>query len=158
MRRAFISSILLCFCICLTAQTPLGKGQLTVKKVAHNAVRVQFTTADAKASDLPDWLYVKHGEVVSDDIAFKVDAKKQTLTISDQQGKAVFKATRHQLENGVATLAFESPEDEFLFGLGQFQDGYSNVRGLSRRLTQVNTQHLVGRLPGRGGERFVISK
>jgi alpha-D-xyloside xylohydrolase len=27
-----------------------------------------------------------------------------------------------------------------LYGLGQFQDGYSNVRGLSRRLTQVNTQ------------------
>jgi alpha-D-xyloside xylohydrolase len=39
-----------------------------------------------------------------------------------------------------ATLTFASPKDECLFGLGQFQDGYSNVRGLSRRLTQVNTQ------------------
>ena len=37
-------------------------------------------------------------------------------------------------------MAFSSPKDEYLFGLGQFQDGYSNVRGLSRRLTQVNTQ------------------
>ena len=39
-----------------------------------------------------------------------------------------------------AQLAFASPKDEYLFGLGQFQDGYSNIRGLSRRLTQVNTQ------------------
>ena len=45
-----------------------------------------------------------------------------------------------RLTNGKATLAFNSPKDEFLFGLGQFQDGFSNVRGLSRRLTQVNTQ------------------
>ncbi|MCR4569494.1 MAG: glycosyl hydrolase family 31 [Bacteroidales bacterium] len=35
---------------------------------------------------------------------------------------------------------FRSPEDEALFGTGQFQDGYLNVRGLTRRLTQVNTQ------------------
>jgi alpha-D-xyloside xylohydrolase len=39
-----------------------------------------------------------------------------------------------------AQLAFASPKDEYLFGLGQFQDGYSNIRGLARRLTQVNTQ------------------
>ena len=39
-----------------------------------------------------------------------------------------------------ATQKFYSPEDEHLFGLGQFQDGCLNVRGLSRRLTQVNTQ------------------
>ena len=60
----------------------------------------------------------------------------------------VFTATQHQLKAATvagtavqeATLAFTSPADECLFGLGQFQDGYSNVRGLSRRLTQVNTQ------------------
>jgi alpha-D-xyloside xylohydrolase len=52
----------------------------------------------------------------------------------------VFHATSHQLLAGEATLVFDSPSDECLFGLGQFQDGYSNVRGLSRRLTQVNTQ------------------
>ena len=122
------------------AQTHFGKGQLTVTKVAHNAVRVQYTTSEAGKSDLPDWLYVKHGEVKSDDITYQVDAKQQTLTIRNQQGTPVFKATRHELIDGVATLAFDSPEDEYQFGLGQFQDGYSNVRGLSRRLTQVNTQ------------------
>ena len=42
--------------------------------------------------------------------------------------------------NGEATLVIDSPKDEYLYGLGQFQDGFTNIRGLSRRLTQVNTQ------------------
>ena len=140
MKRTLLSTILLCVGIIVTAQTPFGKGRLKVSKVARNAVRVQYTTDDAKANDLPDWLYVKHDEVERQDISYQVDARQQTLTVNDKSGKPVFKATRHQLIDGQATLAFDSPEDEFLFGLGQFQDGYSNVRGLSRRLTQVNTQ------------------
>ena len=36
--------------------------------------------------------------------------------------------------------SFVTAPDEFLFGTGQFQDGYLNIRGLTRRLTQVNTQ------------------
>ena len=35
---------------------------------------------------------------------------------------------------------FVSPKDEYIYGTGQFQDGYLNIRGLTRRLTQVNTQ------------------
>ncbi|MCQ2083408.1 MAG: glycosyl hydrolase family 31 [Bacteroidaceae bacterium] len=35
---------------------------------------------------------------------------------------------------------FRTDADEFITGLGQFQDGYLNNRGLTRRLTQVNTQ------------------
>ena len=140
MKRTLLSTILLCVGIIVTAQTPFGKGRLKVSKVARNAVRVQYTTDDAKANDLPDWLYVKHDEVKQQDISYQVDARQQTLTVNDKSGKPLFKATRHQLIDGQATLAFDSPKDEFLFGLGQFQDGYSNVRGLSRRLTQVNTQ------------------
>ena len=140
MKRTLLSTILLCACMSLMAQQPFGSGKIKITKVARNAIRVQYTTDEAKANDLPDWLYVKHGEVERQDISFKVDAQQQTLTVSDKGGQPVFKATQHQFAGGVATLAFDSPEDEFLFGLGQFQDGYSNVRGLSRRLTQVNTQ------------------
>ena len=140
MKRTLLSTILLCASISLMAQQPFGSGKIKITKVARNAIRVQYTTDEAKANDLPDWLYVKHGEVERQDISFKVDAQQQTLTISDKGGQPVFKATQHQFAGGEATLAFDSPEDEFLFGLGQFQDGYSNVRGLSRRLTQVNTQ------------------
>ena len=140
MKRTLLSTILLCACMSLMAQQPFGSGKIKITKVARNAIRVQYTTDEAKANDLPDWLYVKHGEVERQDISFKVDAQQQTLTVSDKGGQPVFKATQHQFARGEATLAFDSPEDEFLFGLGQFQDGYSNVRGLSRRLTQVNTQ------------------
>ena len=140
MKRTVLSTILLCIGVTMMAQTPFGKGRMKVSKVARNAVRIQYTTDDAAKDDLPDWLYVKHDEVKSQDISTQIDAQGQTVTVKDKNGKPVFKATQHQLIDGQATLAFDSPEDEFLFGLGQFQDGYSNVRGLSRRLTQVNTQ------------------
>ena len=35
---------------------------------------------------------------------------------------------------------FISPPDEHLFGSGEFQDGYLDIRDLPRRLTQVNSQ------------------
>ena len=70
----------------------------------------------------------------------RVTVKGTRVTVKNKAGKTVFSATAHDLQNGVSTLSFASPKDEHLYGLGQFQDGYSNVRGLSRRLTQVNTQ------------------
>ncbi len=33
-----------------------------------------------------------------------------------------------------------SPDDEYIFGLGQFQDGHYNLKNITRRLTQVNSQ------------------
>ena len=71
-----------------------------------------------------------------------------TVKVLGSDGNEVFKATAHELKDaqiqGEATreaaLTLDSPEDEYLYGLGQFQDGYMNVKGLTRRLTQVNTQ------------------
>ena len=78
---------------------------------------------------------------------FDIDTRRQVLTVKNRQGRVVFTATRHELADGIATLTFASPKDECLFGLGQFQDGYSNVRGLTRRLTQLNTQISLPMLP-----------
>ena len=116
-----------------------GKGKLRVRKVARNAVRIQYCEQEPTL-DLPDWLYVKNDEVKHQDIMVEVDETHQTVTIKDQQGKPVFTATLHQMQGREAKLAFRSEKDERLYGLGQFQDGFSNIRGLSRRLTQVNTQ------------------
>ena len=118
---------------------PFGKGQITVTPVARNAVRVQYAETPVK-SDLPDWLYVRHDEVKDCDVRIDIDKKRQRLTLKDKQGRVVFTATSHQMAGAEATLTFVSPKDEHLYGLGQFQDGYVDVRGLSRRLTQVNTQ------------------
>ncbi|MBR1755761.1 MAG: glycosyl hydrolase family 31 [Bacteroidaceae bacterium] len=128
-------------------RTAFGRGQLTITTVARNAVRVQYTEG-APTCELPDWIYVRHGEVSSADISVAVDARRQRLTVKDRTGRTVFTATAHELRDATvageatreATLTFASPRGEGLFGLGQFQDGYSNIRGLSRRLTQVNTQ------------------
>ena len=126
--RKLISTILFCVVAVVAAAQ-----NLSVTYVAKNAVRVRFTNQTAK-SDLPDWLYVKHDVLKQADITAVV--KGNTLIVKDKTGKAIFSAKAHQLVGSEATLTFDSPKDECLFGLGQFQDGYSNVRGLSRRLTR----------------------
>ena len=118
----------------------LGKGKLTVTNVARNAVRIQYTEGAAPVEELPDWLYVKHDVARQCDVKVKVDARRGTVTLRNKQGQVVFQATAHELQSGQARMAFATAADDCQFGLGQFQDGYSNVRGLSRRLTQVNTQ------------------
>lgn len=143
--------IMLCAVLCcqvlLAEEYQFGNGKLVVKKLAANAVRIQYVE-QSPTEALPEWLYVKDQEVKGNDIAVRVDAAKQQVEVLDKSGKVVFTATSHQLKNNTvaglqtyeAQLVFTSPENEFLYGLGQFQDGYTNVRGLSRRLTQVNTQ------------------
>ena len=123
--------------LCLAAVYATAQEKFTVSYVAKNAVRIRYGNPSVQ-NDLPEWIYVDQAVYRQPDI--KVRVKGNTLTVSDRRGKVVFRATRHEWSSGVATLAFNSPVDECLFGLGQFQDGYSNVRGLSRRLTQVNTQ------------------
>ena len=140
MKKNVLLIVMLMLSVTMQAEVfPFGKGKLTVTTVARNAVRIQYAEGEVK-NDLPDWLYVKHGAVKSNDVKVDVDSRRQVLTVKNRQGRVVFTATRHQLEGGEATLTFASPKDEYLCGLGQFQDGYANVRGLSRRLTQVNTQ------------------
>ena len=140
MKKNALLIVMLMLSVTMQAEVfPYGKGKLTVTTVARNAVRIQYAEGEVK-NDLPDWLYVKHGAVKSKDVKVDVDSRRQVLTVKNRQGRVVFTATRHQLAGGEATLTFASPKDEYLCGLGQFQDGYANVRGLSRRLTQVNTQ------------------
>ena len=139
MKKILLLATLLCSMSLQAKTVPFGKGQLTVTPVAKNAVRIQYAEQQSD-SDLPDWLYVKHDEVKDASVKVDVDAQRQVLTVSDKTGKTVFRATGHQMEGSQATLIIPSPKDECLFGLGQFQDGYANVRGLQRRLTQVNTQ------------------
>ena len=128
-------------------QIQFGKGVITLTYVAKNAVRIQYAEGELK-NDLPNWIYVSTEETDGSDVKVDVDAERQVITVSDKNGRKVFTATAHQLQaatvGGEAThearLSFVSPDDEFIYGLGQFQDGYTNIRGLMRRLTQVNTQ------------------
>ena len=136
-----------------------GKGTLILTPLTENAVRIQYVEGST-LQELPDWLYEDRAQsskvkvqssastLQTSKLKVEVDAAAQQLRVLDAQGRVVLSALSHQLRRTVvdgedayeATLTTDSPQDEFLFGLGQFQDGQANVRGLSRRLTQVNTQ------------------
>ncbi len=140
MKKIHAIILSMAFCLSAAAQTPFSEGRLTVTPLSRNAVRIQYAKGDIK-SELPEWIYVKQQPFKDrQDISVAIDAQQQVVKVCNAQGQPVFTATNHQFKDGEATLSFVSPDDEFLFGLGQFQDGYSNVRGLTRRLTQVNTQ------------------
>jgi alpha-D-xyloside xylohydrolase len=63
------------------------------------------------------------------------------LLLEELAGTRHLTASKVQgLDTDIAAQGFASPTDERLYGTGQFQDGFLNLRGLSRRLTQVNTQ------------------
>lgn len=161
MKRNLILMFVLMSLLTLSAETlPFGKGQLAVTALTPNAFRIQYT--EGETVEMPEWIYVENGSlplkkkvqgatttlVSSSGTMLCVDADRQEVSVKDHTGKLVFRATKHQLKTATvagentheATLTMESPADESLYGLGQFQDGYVNVRGLSRRLTQVNTQ------------------
>ena len=78
------------------------------------------------------------------------DRRTGSLQFSDSSGKVFLSETpgTRRLDpatvQGEATFtaeqAFTSPADEHLFGGGEFQDGFLDIRDLPRRLTQVNSQ------------------
>lgn len=158
-RTILIPALLACHSV--SAQdVPFGQGTLHVQFLTENAARIQYAEGN-RENPLPEWIYeksdgVKGRKKVQGDITtlktrqmtIAVNTRLHTVSVLNQQGETVFTATSHQLQPATvagettaqATLVFESPASEFLYGLGQFQDGQTNLRGLSRRLTQVNTQ------------------
>ncbi|WP_454719019.1 glycoside hydrolase family 31 protein [Caulobacter segnis] len=78
------------------------------------------------------------------------DAKSGCLSFFDRDGALLLAeapGTRridpHEVggeRTQAVTQGFVSPPDERLYGTGCFQDGHLDIRGLPRRLTQVNTQ------------------
>lgn len=127
--------------------------------LTDNAVRIQFRKGLSRK--LPEWVYVntvcpqykvkeneKTVEVRLKQMKVICDKQSGRLTFWNAKGEKVVSELATKLDAAVvqgentyrAELHIDSPEDEALFGLGQFQDGYLDIRGLSRRLTQVNTQ------------------
>ena len=137
-------------------------GNIVMLPMNDNAIRIQVAGSVGVQPD--ELIYVNKVENVKYSVCerggtttLKVknmtavyDAATDAIAFTDAKGKVLLKEISHGRTmresevQGEATTAvaqrFFSPADEYLFGTGQFQDGYVNVRGLSRRLTQVNTQ------------------
>lgn len=140
----------------------LSKGKLSLIPLNQNSVRIQINLQDSIV--LEELIYTenvatpiytinetdKEITLELERISVVFDKNKETLTFKDMKGNILLqeKAGGRLIENstiqGTSTYKVEqqfiSPKDEYLYGTGQFQDGYLNIRGLSRRLTQVNTQ------------------
>jgi len=138
------------------------EGKLDIQPVADNAVRIKFYKGTEEK--LPELVFTEKQEVPDFKVAdssSKVEVKCKSISIivdkqtgkvsfADKAGKIIASETAgsRKLVPGnvqgepcfMAEQSFESPADEFIFGLGQFQDGHYNIKGISRRLTQVNSQ------------------
>ncbi len=137
-----------------------GEGTLNLTALQDDAVRIRYTEGEVR--QMPEMIYEQTRAKVNlkkttegcktifttEKMTIYVCGKNNVVTVFDEEGNQVFKATEHDLKDSQvqgeatreATLTLASPQDEYLYGLGQFQDGFLNVKGLTRRLTQVNTQ------------------
>lgn len=141
-------------------QTP--NGVLTFIPLTRNCVRVRLVPPHSKQQEeiiytesiTPPKYKVKQTknklfitlqgiqveyEKTTDVITYKNAAGRIVLQ-EKAQGRSVEKSTIQGEPTYAVKQQFHSPADEYIYGTGQFQDGYLNVRGLQRRLTQVNTQ------------------
>jgi alpha-D-xyloside xylohydrolase len=140
----------------------LPEGNLTLIPLTDNSVRVKFFTEGE--TEVPEFILngetdvpwfeteeVKGGlKLRLRSMAVELNYRSGSLSFLDAEGRVfleeqagsrVFLADTVQGEPCfVAEQSFVTGSDELILGLGQFQDGYFNLNGLSRRLTQVNSQ------------------
>jgi alpha-D-xyloside xylohydrolase len=137
-------------------------GILSVIPIAEGALRVTCAPESVELS--PSLVLID----ASTDVPFSVDETDEAinlvtsrltatydhgtgaLSFHDASGQPLLeevpgaRQVQSSTVQGEPTLAvearFHSPPDEGLFGSGQFQDGFLNIRDLPRRLTQVNSQ------------------
>lgn len=141
------------------------QGTLRITPLSDRAMRVRFLPPRAAAQEAapsltllpgrtPPRLKQTEGNATTSlalpAIRCEVDKATGTLRFFDRQGQLLLsealgsrRLTPARLGDEpvfIAEQAFESPAGERLYGTGCFQDGAMDLRGLPRRLTQVNTQ------------------
>ena len=141
---------------------PVNGSTIVLRPVEDGVIRVQIATGPPPAE--PDSLILRQDlptppfhvqqtaqtiTVSTPTLRVNIDRKTGTLTFLDAHGKVLLAE-----KNGGRALppavpgqtppvledTFLSPTGESLFGGGQFQDGFLNLRDVPRRMTQVNTQ------------------
>ncbi len=140
----------------------LSEGTMHIIPLTNKAIRVQWEKELPKEER--ELIFINHPTVPS----FKFAETSQQLKLStnavtvifnkktavidftDAAGKVFLseKAGSRKLTSDavmgqpclIAEQGFTTSQDEYLFGLGQFQDGHYNLRNITRKLTQVNTQ------------------
>ncbi len=137
-------------------------GFLTVTPIAEGALRVRCAPGGLEEPtslvlvnperNVPFSIRKNAGSVtlVTARLNATYDQKTGVLRFTDAKGRLLLeelpgaRKVKNSQVQGQPTLVaedrFRSPEDEHIFGSGQFQDGFLDIRDLPRRLTQVNSQ------------------
>jgi alpha-D-xyloside xylohydrolase len=140
----------------------MADGMLGIYPVADNAIRIKLGKGTEQVmpeliftenSPIPEFKISETGsklEVKTKKLTAILDKQTGALSYTDNTGKVFLSekpGSRKLIAGSVmgepcyeAEQSFQSPEGEYIFGLGQFQDGHYNIRGVTRRLTQVNSQ------------------
>ena len=132
-------------------------GDIVLIPMSDNAIRVKIDGQQGHTTD--ELIYVNPQNVESSisgntlkvkNLTATYDSTADAITFINADGNVILREVEHSrisqpstIQNEPTTISgqrFHSPADEYIYGTGQFQDGYLNLRGLSRRLTQVNTQ------------------
>ena len=165
MRKILITlaTVLLCLTACTGGngvRIRVDEGTLMLIPVAEDAVRVRLVPAGAAPLEelvftekvpAPKYRVKKEkGTVIlsTEKVSVVYDPRSGALVFKDSDGNELLQDKMRVLGQTEvqgspayeAQVVFHSPEGEHLYGTGQFQDGYLDIRGLTRRLTQVNTQ------------------
>ena len=142
------------------------QGTLSVTALADNAWRIQCMPQDLELPELENLIYTQDN--ATEQVSVKkrngayivstpggktsvmVKRRSGQIALLDTNGSVLVEEIPNTRDitqgrtgeyNSLAvSQSFRTGADEFLFGTGQFQDGYLNINGLTRRLTQVNTQ------------------
>lgn len=140
----------------------LTNGTLSIIPLNSKAVRIQF--GKNTVNEVPELILTSSAptpkfnvvetstklELKTTDLNVLLDKQSGKLSFTDKLGKTFLseslgarKLTADSIMGEpcfIAQQSFESPSDEYLFGLGQFQDGHYNLKNITRCLTQVNSQ------------------
>src|SRR5215212_9910321 len=139
----------------------LSDGVMNIIPLSDKAIRIQWEKGMREEREfvlinklpVPHFKFSEAGtklKLSTNAITVSFDKQTAAIDYSDNAGKIFLseKAGSRKLKPDtvmgencfIAEQSFDSPSDEFLFGLGQFQDGQYNLRNVTRKLTQVNTQ------------------
>lgn len=140
----------------------LSDGVLNILPLTDKAVRVQWQKDGLKEEKefvlinklaVPAFKLQESASklnLITNSITVSFDKNTGAITYADSDGgiflseKAGSRKLNANTVGGepcfIAEQGFVSPKDERLFGLGQFQDGNFDLRNVSRKLIQVNSQ------------------
>jgi len=153
-------TLLLFSCREQEVRIPVPEGTLYLEPLTEDAIRVRVLPEGAvpleeliytQPVQKPKYRVRRSGgdvTVTTARLTAEYHASEGRILFKDADGQVLLEEKSRSLQPTQVrdhsaydiTQSFVSPEGEALFGTGQFQDGYLDIRGLTRRLTQVNSQ------------------